>query len=145
VLNDIVIQHQAWAELRAELRCSIAFRRPDLSGIQAVAIFDPEILRRAVQGDHYRLVWNGKAIRTIGSFSDGAVIDRDQLFADLARRVAAWSTSRGCGMRVIDGMRLYSASDLVNFLGCNHRTALDLRNIDAQVMLPPDAPLARDR
>jgi hypothetical protein len=41
-------------------------------------------------------------------------------------------------MRVIDGKRLYSASDLVNFLGCNHCTALDLRQLVSPVELPPD-------
>lgn len=32
-------------------------------------------------------------------------------------------------MRIIDGQRLYSAGDLVNFLGCTHATVLDLRHL----------------
>jgi hypothetical protein len=67
----------------------IVFRRPDFPGIRAVAVFDLDTLGRAVQGSHYRFVWDGKAVRTIGNFSDGTVIDRGQLFADLARRAAA--------------------------------------------------------
>jgi hypothetical protein len=42
-----------------------------------------------VQSDHYRFVWDGEAIRTIGNFSSSEVIDRDQLFAEFIRRVAA--------------------------------------------------------
>jgi hypothetical protein len=67
----------------------IVFQRPDLPGIQTVAIFDQGVLGRAVQAQHYRFVWDGKAVRAIGNFSTGEVIDRDQLFADLARRAAA--------------------------------------------------------
>ena len=32
-------------------------------------------------------------------------------------------------MQSIDGVSVYSASDLVAFLGCKHRTALDLRKL----------------
>ena len=41
-------------------------------------------------------------------------------------------------MREVDGERLYSASDLVNFLGCVHSTALDLRQLRRPVALPDD-------
>jgi len=41
-------------------------------------------------------------------------------------------------MRLIDTDKLYSASDLVNFLGCAHATALDLRQLVSPVELPPD-------
>jgi hypothetical protein len=37
-------------------------------------------------------------------------------------------------MRVIDGKRLYSASALVNFLGCNHCLALDLHQLVSPVV-----------
>lgn len=37
-----------------------------------------------------------------------------------------------------DAMTLYSASDLVNFLGCTHATVLDLVQLDHPVKLPPD-------
>jgi predicted RecB family nuclease len=41
-------------------------------------------------------------------------------------------------MQEAEGVRLYSASDLVNFLGCAHSTVLDLRQLRAPVALPPD-------
>jgi predicted RecB family nuclease len=41
-------------------------------------------------------------------------------------------------MRDLEGGRLYSASDLVNFLGCGHATVQDLRQLTAPVALPPD-------
>lgn len=37
-----------------------------------------------------------------------------------------------------DAATLYSASDLVNFLGCTHATVLDLDYLDHPVTLPPD-------
>lgn len=37
-----------------------------------------------------------------------------------------------------DAVTLYSASDLVNFLGCTHATVLDLAQLDNPVKLPPD-------
>lgn len=41
-------------------------------------------------------------------------------------------------MRNVDGATLYSASDLINFLGCAHATVRDLRQLTAPVALPPD-------
>lgn len=41
------------------------------------------------------------------------------------------------------GMTLYSASDLVNFVGCAHASAFDLHQLDAPVALPPDDDQAR--
>lgn len=41
-------------------------------------------------------------------------------------------------MRDVGGALLFSASDLVNFLGCPHATKLDLRQLIAPVKLPPD-------
>ena len=35
--------------------------------------------------------------------------------------------------------QLYSASDLVNFLGCGHATALDVRQLTDPVDFPPDS------
>jgi hypothetical protein len=54
-----------------------------------IALFDQGVLGRAVQAKHYRFVWDGKVVRTIGDFTTGDVIDRDRLFAALARRAAA--------------------------------------------------------
>ena len=37
-----------------------------------------------------------------------------------------------------DGRTIFSASDLVNFMGCPHATVLDVRNLSAPVAFPPD-------
>ena len=41
-------------------------------------------------------------------------------------------------MRSYDGRRLYSASDLVNFLGCSHASTLDVRQLAEPVDFPDD-------
>lgn len=41
-------------------------------------------------------------------------------------------------MRNVDGARLYSASDLVNYMGCEHATLFDLRQLVSPVELPGD-------
>lgn len=41
-------------------------------------------------------------------------------------------------MRVDSGSRLYSASDLVNYMGCEHATLFDVRQLTEPVTLPPD-------
>lgn len=46
-------------------------------------------------------------------------------------------------MRVIDGQRLYSASDLVNFLGCTHATMLDLGQLVDPISFPDDDEMAK--
>ena len=46
-------------------------------------------------------------------------------------------------MRIHEGERLYSASDLVNFLGCAHNTALDARQLTDRIDLPPDDALTK--
>ncbi|GAA0727066.1 TM0106 family RecB-like putative nuclease [Sphingomonas japonica] len=46
-------------------------------------------------------------------------------------------------MQRLDGTTLFSASDLVNFMGCTHATALDLRQLDHPVELAPDGEQAR--
>ena len=45
---------------------------------------------------------------------------------------------KGAAMLINDGVRLYSASDLVNFLGCTHATFLDLGHLVNPVQFPPD-------
>jgi len=41
-------------------------------------------------------------------------------------------------MQIHNGERLFSASDLVNFIGCAHNTFLDLRNLVTPVRFPAD-------
>lgn len=43
-------------------------------------------------------------------------------------------------MRIYESRRLYSASDLVNFLGCAHATALDVRQLTAPIEFPDEDP-----
>lgn len=67
----------------------IAFRRADLGGAAAVAVFDGGVLGRVMQSDHYRFDWNGQQITRIGNLSTHEVIERETLFSELARRAAA--------------------------------------------------------
>ena len=46
-------------------------------------------------------------------------------------------------MQSRNGATLFSASDLVNFMGCAHATVLDLRQLIARVDLAPDDEQAR--
>src|SRR5712671_6502573 len=39
-------------------------------------------------------------------------------------------------MQILDGRLLFSATDLVNFLGCRHATFLDLRDLTDPVEIP---------
>lgn len=41
-------------------------------------------------------------------------------------------------MQKCNGSTLFSASDLVNFMGCTHATFLDLRNLETPVEFPPE-------
>src|ERR1700677_2834705 len=41
-------------------------------------------------------------------------------------------------MRIYQEARLYSASDLVNFLGCSFATAQDVRQLATPVEFPPE-------
>lgn len=41
-------------------------------------------------------------------------------------------------MREEGGKRFYSATDLVNYLGCSHATVLDLRQLAKPVVLAED-------
>ena len=67
----------------------IVYHRPELPGVRAVTVFDGGVLGRAVQSEHYRFVWDGERVTTIGNFSSGAVISRDQLFNEFGGRAAA--------------------------------------------------------
>jgi predicted RecB family nuclease len=41
-------------------------------------------------------------------------------------------------MQIRGDVRLFSASDMVNFMGCTHATALDLRQLTEPIKFPPD-------
>ena len=42
-------------------------------------------------------------------------------------------------MQILDGMLLASSSDIVNYLGCAHRTTLDLIDLDTPLEKAPDS------
>ncbi|MDA9545017.1 hypothetical protein ACM43_11140 [Bradyrhizobium sp. CCBAU 45321] len=67
----------------------ILFRRPGFGEHRFLAVFDGALLPRAVQGAHYRFVWDGQKIKSIYDFSDGKEILRGGLLAPAAGRDAA--------------------------------------------------------
>ena len=66
---------------------------PTSPRFRAVAVFDQAVLGRAIQSDHYRFVWDGETVRTIGNFSNEEVIDRDRLFAEFRGKASDCRTS----------------------------------------------------
>jgi hypothetical protein len=57
----------------------LLFRPPERPTATCVAILNGSALDRAVQGDHFRFVWDGTKITTIYSFSSGRSYSPDQL------------------------------------------------------------------
>ena len=67
----------------------VLFRRPGFGDHRFLAIFDGSLLPRAMQGTHYRFVWDGQKIKSIYDFSDGKEILRAALLAgDIGRDAA---------------------------------------------------------
>ena len=67
----------------------VLFCRPGFAEHRFVAIFDGSLLPRAIQGAHYRFVWDGQKIKRIYDFSDGKEILRGALLApDIGRDAA---------------------------------------------------------
>ena len=87
--NDQKIRWKLGASIYEQGAQGIIFNRPDLPGINAVAIFDSDTMDRAIQLDHYRFVWDGKMIRTIGNFRTEEQTKREDLLAELIGRAAA--------------------------------------------------------
>lgn len=67
----------------------IIFHRPDFAGATSIVIFDASVMERAIQMDHYRFVWDGKKIRSIGNFRTDEQISREDLMAELKGSAAA--------------------------------------------------------
>lgn len=65
------------------------FCRPGFADRRFLAVFDGALLPRAVQGAHYRFVWDGQKIKSIYDFSDAKEILRAELLAPDIGRVAA--------------------------------------------------------
>lgn len=67
----------------------VLFCRPGFAEHRFVAIFDGALLPRAIQGAHYRFVWDGHKIKSIYDFSNGKEISRGALLApDIGRDAA---------------------------------------------------------
>jgi hypothetical protein len=67
----------------------VLFRRPGFGDHAFLAVFDGSLLSRAMQGAHYRFVWDGQKIKSIYDFSDGKEILRGELLApDIGRDAA---------------------------------------------------------
>ena len=67
----------------------IIYCRPGFGGQQFVSVFDGRVLGPAVQGAHYRFLWDGKTIKSIYDFSAGEAILRDDLLAVSLRKNVA--------------------------------------------------------
>jgi hypothetical protein len=67
----------------------IIYRRPGYGEARFLSVFDGRVLGRALQGDHYRFVWDGKAVKSIYDFTKGDTILRDDLLAASAGKNAA--------------------------------------------------------
>ncbi len=57
----------------------VLFRPAERPSAQGVAILNREVLGRAVQGDHFRYVWDGQRIRSLYGFRDGVTLQPDDL------------------------------------------------------------------
>lgn len=70
-------------------RCAAAVRGSDLDGVLfrpserpsalGVAVLNRDVLGRAVQGDHFRYVWDGQRIRSLYGFRDGVTLRPEDL------------------------------------------------------------------
>lgn len=67
----------------------VLFCRPGFGEHRFLAVFDGTLLPRAIQGAHYRFVWDGQKIKSIYDFSDGNEILRGALLAPYIGRDAA--------------------------------------------------------
>ncbi|MEA2822981.1 MAG: hypothetical protein QOJ86_4985 [Bradyrhizobium sp.] len=67
----------------------IIYRRAAYAEYRFLSVFDGALLGRALQGAHYRFVWDGKAVKSIYDFSKGDTILRDDLLAACLGKNAA--------------------------------------------------------
>jgi hypothetical protein len=83
-LDPALAQAERWKigqKLCDDGATGIIYRRPDLGEHRFIAVFDGTVLGRALQGAHYRFVWDGKTVKSIYDFSKGDTILRDDLLA----------------------------------------------------------------
>jgi hypothetical protein len=91
-LDPALAQAERWKigqKLCDDGATGIIHRRPGLGGHRFISVFDGTVLGRAVQGAHYRFVWDGKTVKSIYDFSKGDAILRDALLtASLGKNAA---------------------------------------------------------
>lgn len=83
-LDPALAQAERWEigqKLCDDGATGIIYRRPGLGEHRFIAVFDGTVLGRALQGAHYRFVWDGKTVKSIYDFSKGDTILRDDLLA----------------------------------------------------------------
>jgi hypothetical protein len=76
-------------QLRDSGSPGVLFCRPGFGEHRFLSVFDGALLPRAVQGAHYRFVWDGQKIKNIYDFSDGKEILRGALLVPDVGRDAA--------------------------------------------------------
>lgn len=67
---------QAVLEIEAD---GLLFRCPDRPSTKCIAIINGQTLEKAVQGEHFRFVWDGSSIKTLYAFSNGTALRSDHL------------------------------------------------------------------
>jgi hypothetical protein len=67
----------------------IIYRRAGFAEHRFLSVFDGSVLGRALQGAHYRFVWDGKTVKSIYDFTKGDTILRDDLLAATLGKDAA--------------------------------------------------------
>jgi hypothetical protein len=83
-LDTGLAQAERWnigQKLYEEGAAGIIYRRPDFGDHRFVSVYDGSLLGRALQGAHYRFVWDGKTVKSIYDFNKGDTILREQLLA----------------------------------------------------------------
>lgn len=91
-LDPAMSQAERWKigqKLHDDGATGIIYRRADYGEARFVTVFDGKLLGRALQGDHYRFVWDGKAIKSIYDFTKGETVLRDELAAAILGKSAA--------------------------------------------------------
>lgn len=75
-------QEERWALGRAVLDTDadgLLFQCSDRPTAMCIAIINGATLEKAVQGDHFRFVWDGSSIKTLYAFSNGMALRSDHL------------------------------------------------------------------
>jgi hypothetical protein len=83
-LDPALAQAERWKigqKLYNDGATGVIHRRPAFAEHRFLSVFDGTALGRALQGAHYRFVWDGKTVKSIYDFSKGDTILREDLLA----------------------------------------------------------------